>query len=584
MTNTYDLLKIVTQGSPTHLHTLASRIDDISNNGGTGAGINASLDIIILAGQSNMVGWVADAISPRLDYSDPRILEHSAFGTFANQAVLANDPLTHSDGRVNPIGLGMNFSRKYTQSNPASTVILLPHGHGGTGFSDNNWRVGDIRTEALVANANAVKNKFPNATFKAFLWHQGEKEVQNNVSREQYITWLTDFVAHLRSAINGASNTPFIAGEISRQWIDTQGAAGIRIQQVIRDIPTFINRSAVASSEGLSVHDGIHFNAASNRILGLRYYDKYLEALNHSIGPAVLSIPTNLVASPTDTSATLNWTQNGTIADSWILEYKLNLDSNWASVNVSSKPYQLSGLTTSTAYNYRVKAVKGSDQTDFSSVFNFSTTAVGSEIPNGVPTPQFRLTFNNNYADSSGNNVTTTFIPLAAGTAGITTDATKGNVFTTNYTGYLRVAAQLQPSYTKMCWVKVNRFLGNSNLISSNLTPPHAWWFPFEQVHAGHNPGDLFTSSNEDYAFDSTWQHLAVTFSDGTLNFYRNGAIVRTVTNYAAYAGQISPSDIFVAMYNPNDNNGLDGSFKNVMVWDSALTAANVLAIYQNEL
>lgn len=556
--------------------------------------LSASLDVVILAGQSNMVGWVPTTgqINPKIDYSDPRILQHSAFATFQNQLVLASEPLNHSDGRENPVGLGMSFARKYIQNNPASTLILLPHGHGGTGFSDNNWRVGDIRTNALIANANLVKSKYPNANFKAILWHQGEKEVQNDVSREQYIAWLTAFVAHLRSSINGAENTPFIAGEISRQWITSEGATGTRIQQVIRDIPTFINRSAVASSEGLTVHDGIHFNTNSNRQLGLRYYDKYLEALNHSLTPTVLSIPITLSATPSTNSASLNWVQNGTVADSWILEYKLQSSSVWQSVNVSSRPYNLTGLTAQTGYNFRVKAVKNQTQSIFSTVFNFTTIAeevVDTPpvlvVPSGVPTPSFRYTFaNNDYSDSSGNNNHGTFVPMQDGLAGIITDTTRGKVFSTNINGYILTPISLTPSYSKMLWVRLDAHLPNGNLISSTVGERHAWWFPFPDIQAGHGNGQSLNNTSNFVPDNLVWYHLALTFDNATqaLTFYTNGQIQRQLT-INTYAGQASTDKTYIAMYNPSNNNGLRGRVQNCMVWNTALTAANVQSIYNAE-
>lgn len=585
MPTTYELLDDLIAGSAINLLSLANKID--GNSGTTSASVEASLDAVILAGQSNMVGWVPETgqIDSKIDYTDSRILQHSAFGSYANTLVLASDPLDHSDGRTGALGLGMSFSRKYIQNAPASTLILLPHGHGGTGFSDNQWKVGDVRTNALVANANALKSKFPDLNFKAILWHQGEKDVQGGVSQEQYTIWLTALVEHLRSAINGATDTPFIAGEISRQWIATQGAAGTAIQQALQDIPNYINKSAVASSDGLSVHDGIHFNAASNRILGVRYYEGFLAAQNHSISIADLSIPVDLSATPASNSASLNWVQNGTVPSSWIIEYKLASVGTWTSVTTNTRPYSLTGLEPLTSYNYRVKAVKSGVETEFSAVFTFSTLEVSSELPAGIPTPQFRLTFNNNdLSDSSGNNVTTTLIPLGAGTAGITNDVTFGNVFSTNFSGYLRVGSGLQPTYTKMCWVKGDQFVANGNLISSNLPGIHAWWFPNSQTHTGHNPGDIFVSSLEEFPFDGTWQHMALTFENGVFTFYRNSAVVHTTGGgYAAYEGAEPPNDIFIAMFDPNNNNGFNGSFKNVMVWDVALSLAEIQAIYNNE-
>lgn len=71
----------------------------------------------------------------------------------------------------------------------------------------------------------------------------------------------------------------------------------------------------------------------------------------------------------TTNSATVDWTENGT-ASSWILEYSTSSTfpaGSTTSVNVTSKPYTITGLTTETTYYVRVKAnCGGGDVSDWS--------------------------------------------------------------------------------------------------------------------------------------------------------------------------------------------------------------------------
>ena len=66
--------------------------------------------------------------------------------------------------------------------------------------------------------------------------------------------------------------------------------------------------------------------------------------------------PTDLTVSGiTATSATLNWTENGT-ATSWEVAYKAASDEDFTTVTTSTKPYTIEGLTPQTAYNAKVRA------------------------------------------------------------------------------------------------------------------------------------------------------------------------------------------------------------------------------------
>ena len=66
--------------------------------------------------------------------------------------------------------------------------------------------------------------------------------------------------------------------------------------------------------------------------------------------------PTDLTVSGlTATSATLNWTENGT-ATSWEVAYKAANDEEFTTVTTSTKPYTIEGLTPQTAYTAKVRA------------------------------------------------------------------------------------------------------------------------------------------------------------------------------------------------------------------------------------
>ncbi len=88
--------------------------------------------------------------------------------------------------------------------------------------------------------------------------------------------------------------------------------------------------------------------------------------------------PTNLAASNvTGRTATLTWTENGT-ATTWVLQYATDssFTENLAEANVSGTASKdLTGLTPETKYYARVKSINGSDESSWSDVKDFTTTA-----------------------------------------------------------------------------------------------------------------------------------------------------------------------------------------------------------------
>ncbi len=99
---------------------------------------------------------------------------------------------------------------------------------------------------------------------------------------------------------------------------------------------------------------------------------------NISISYMTCPRPTNLTASDiAGRTATLTWTENGT-ATNWVLQYATNnsFTENLVETNVSgAATMNLSGLTPETTYYARVKSILGNEESSWSDVCNFTTTA-----------------------------------------------------------------------------------------------------------------------------------------------------------------------------------------------------------------
>ena len=100
------------------------------------------------------------------------------------------------------------------------------------------------------------------------------------------------------------------------------------------------------------------------------------------------SKPTDLATSAmTYNSATLTWTENGT-ASAW--EICLNGNMN-GFVVANSNPFTLTGLTEDTEYNVKVRAVVGSERSNWSDAINFTTP---EQFPKPADFAVSSITFN----------------------------------------------------------------------------------------------------------------------------------------------------------------------------------------------
>ena len=100
--------------------------------------------------------------------------------------------------------------------------------------------------------------------------------------------------------------------------------------------------------------------------------------------------PTSLTASNiTGRTATLSWTENGT-ATNWVLQYATNngFTENLVEANVSGTASKdLSGLSPETKYYARVKSMLGNEESSWSDVKDFTTTATCEKPTNWKYTP-----------------------------------------------------------------------------------------------------------------------------------------------------------------------------------------------------
>ena len=214
--------------------------------------------IIILAGQSNMVGratFDGGTVHPEI------VVQYNQAGQF----VPATNPLDHIDPQGGDMGLDISFTQDYLANNPnVYELILVPCADGGTGFNNNNWNPGDGLYEAMVTRVNEVVAAKPESIVKAFLWHQGESDRSNNT------TYVSDWKAMMADAtvrINGLTDeTPVVVGGLFDAGADFRN-----MSQLLAGIAQARTYTVFADASDLTSFDNLHFDSASLRTLGSRY-------------------------------------------------------------------------------------------------------------------------------------------------------------------------------------------------------------------------------------------------------------------------------------------------------------------------
>lgn len=228
--------------------------------------------LFILAGQSNMVG--VGKVSEADRTPDPRIYMLNA----RKEWVPAVDPLHFVDEKRAGTGLGKTFAISYAKDHPGILVGLIPCAVGGTPMAE--WQRGalDERTQTHPWDDTMARSKaaMETGTLKGILWHQGEADASPARS-VNYSQKLQDLVQRFRSDLY-APQVPFILGELGQFRKNAGTEPYERVIGAMRELSETDPACRFVSSENLThIGDRSHFNAASLREFGRRYYVAFRE-------------------------------------------------------------------------------------------------------------------------------------------------------------------------------------------------------------------------------------------------------------------------------------------------------------------
>ena len=150
---------------------------------------------------------------------------------------------------------------------------------------------------------------------------------------------------------------------------------------------------------------------------------------------------------------------------------------------------------------------------------------------------------------------------------------------------YLKTPVLLSGTYSKEAWIKIPDVATQyNNIISGGKSVPanqyHVFWTNFGILSAGHT--ETFNSVKDNVTLTpNIWYHVAVTYdaTTNTMKLYKDGILISTNTGVlpfgadpCVFIGAIG-TDISAALANSFFNGSLD----DVRIWNTVLTATNIL-------
>lgn len=217
---------------------------------------------ILLIGQSNMAGrGFIDSVPPIID-ERIKVLKNGRWQMMA-------EPI-HSDRAVAGIGPAASFAKMWIDAHPGETLGLIPCADGGTEIDE--WsREGVLTRHALMETRFALES----SELIGILWHQGESD-SSGEKYQTYASKLQQLIEAYRTEL-ALPQLPFIVGGLG----DYLGKLGFglnateysQINQCLRKVSNDVEHCYYVTGSGLNANpDGIHIDATSQRILGMRYF------------------------------------------------------------------------------------------------------------------------------------------------------------------------------------------------------------------------------------------------------------------------------------------------------------------------
>lgn len=234
----------------------------------------------LLIGQSNMAG--------RGDFGEvPEIINEKCFMLRNGRWQPMSEPI-NPDRSVFPVGelkihsgvgLAASFADAWAKEFNED-VGLIPCADGGTMIRE--WQPGEaLYTNAVMQTRLALRE----SVLAGILWHQGESDSGSMENVALYRKSFLNMLVSLKKDI-GVTDVPLIIGELGdfvKYYKAGKYAFSDEMNKVLHALSEELPDCGIASAKGLECRaDNIHFNSASYRELGLRYFREYCRIIRRN--------------------------------------------------------------------------------------------------------------------------------------------------------------------------------------------------------------------------------------------------------------------------------------------------------------
>jgi len=181
----------------------------------------------------------------------------------------------HFDRPIAGVGLAASFAEVWCSDNVGEKIGLIPCAEGGSSIDE--WSIDGRLFRHAISEA---KFAMEDSELVGVLWHQGESDSQNGKHKE-YQEKLSRIFNEIRRALS-VPNIPFVIGGLGDYLGKAAFGAGcVEYQLINEELQKYAQGNEncyYVTAKGLTANpDGIHNNAMSQRIFGIRYYEAYLK-------------------------------------------------------------------------------------------------------------------------------------------------------------------------------------------------------------------------------------------------------------------------------------------------------------------
>ena len=256
-------------------------------------------DIIILAGQSNAVGYGCGDTEYSLQHMDQvSVLYDDQPEDYAKDENGKAYMAIYEPGKIKMIeatagytgSLAMRFADAYIENGfltAGRKVLVVRCAVGGTGFCKGLWGVGQLLYRRMVDLVSYALSLNPDNRVVAFLWHQGECDAFENADwpfdkkQNTYYNQLKNLVLGVRAHCE-SSQLPFLCGGFTDDWSKDYREHCDAIISALNQVCEAVGYAAYTDTTGLLSNnqrigngDTIHFCKDAVYTIGERYFGNY---------------------------------------------------------------------------------------------------------------------------------------------------------------------------------------------------------------------------------------------------------------------------------------------------------------------